>query len=359
VADKEKIYPVLLSGGAGTRLWPLSLEDSPKHLIQLIGSQTLFAQAALRATDRELFGPLTVIAGAPHRFMIAEQLREIGISDATIVLEPIGRNTTAAAAVAALVVTRNAPDAVLLVMPADHRIDEARFRRAISAAMPAARRGFLTLFGIKPVSPATGYGYIRTGAELSNAGGARLAAGFVEKPDRETAETYLQRGDFLWNSGIVLASAETLLDELRTCSPQIVECAKVALDRAERDADFLRLDAEAYSACPAISLDYALLERSARVAVVPADFAWRDIGSWSALWESAERDGEGNAVIGEAIIEATKDSYVRSEGPLVATFGIEGLIVVATKDAVLVAARDRDQDVRKVVEHLGKNRKDG
>ena len=171
--------------------------DSPKHLIQLIGSQTLFAQAALRATDRKLFGPLTVIAGAPHRFMIAEQLREIGISDATIVLEPMGRNATAAAAVAALVVTRNAPDAVLLVMPADHLIDEARFRRAISAAMPAARRGFLTLFGIKPVSPATGYGYIRTGAELSNAGGARLAAGFVEKPDRETAETYLQSGESL------------------------------------------------------------------------------------------------------------------------------------------------------------------
>ncbi len=348
-----RIFPVLLSGGAGTRLWPLSRGDAPKQLINLVGEGTLFQQAALRAADPELFEPLTVIAGASHRFMIAEQLQASGVSRANIVLEPCGRNTAAAAAVAALFVVEAAPDGLILLMPADHLIgDVAAFRATVRRALPAARLGRLTLFGIRPDRPATGYGYIRLGEACAEAEGVSNVAAFVEKPERATAEAYLRSGDYLWNSGIVLASAARLLDELTRHEPELVASARAALKDAARDADFVRLDASAYERCRAVALDYAVLERSDGIAVVPADFGWRDVGSWESLWEAARRDADGNAVIGSVITAATKDSYVRSEGPLLATLGVEGLIVVATKDVVLVAARDRDQDIRELVERL-------
>jgi mannose-1-phosphate guanylyltransferase / mannose-6-phosphate isomerase len=348
-----RIFPVLLSGGVGTRLWPISREDAPKQLIQLVDGGTLFQQAALRATDPELFQPLTVIAAGPHRFMIAEQLHAAGFSKARIVLEPIGRNTAAAAAVAALVVAEVAPDGLVLLMPADHLIgDDAAFRATVRQAVPAAQGGLITLFGIRPDNPATGYGYIRLGDRCAHAAAAREVAAFVEKPDRATAESYLRDGSYFWNSGIVLASAETLLKQIALLEPDLLASARLALEGAARDADFIRLDANAYGRCRAISFDYAVLERSDSVAVVPAAFGWRDVGSWASLWEAAARDADGNALIGNVIAESTKDAYVRSDGPLVVTLGVEDLIVVATKDAVLVAAKDRDQEIRAIVERL-------
>ncbi len=353
VSESKRIFPVLLSGGAGTRLWPLSRGDTPKQLINLDGRWTLFQQAALRASDPELFEPLTVIAGTAHRFMIAEQLHESAVSKARIVLEPVGRNTAAAAAIAALLVVEAAPDGLMLMMPADHLIrDVNSFHAAVRQALPAARSGRLTLFGIRPENPATGYGYIRLGEPCSGAEGSCDVAAFVEKPDLATAEAYLRNGEYLWNSGIVLAPAARLLDELAACEPELLESARSALERAARDVDFVRLDEDAYALCGSISLDHAVLERCGGLAVVPAAFGWRDVGSWVSLWEAAERDADGNAVIGNVVTEATKDSYLRSEGPLVATLGVEGLIVVATNDIVLVAAKERDQDIRDIVERL-------
>jgi mannose-1-phosphate guanylyltransferase/mannose-1-phosphate guanylyltransferase/mannose-6-phosphate isomerase len=350
MATRPKIFPVLLSGGAGTRLWPLSREATPKQLIRLVGGETLFQQAALRVAAAA-FEPLTVIGGAPHRFLLAEQLREVGAAGARIVIEPVGRNTAAAAAIAALVVVEREADALVLLAPADHIIDDDEaFRATVQRAMPAARDGRLVLFGIAPDAPATGYGYIRVGG--SRADGVRDVAAFVEKPDRATAEAYLRSGDHLWNSGIVLARASVLLEELEAHEPGLVASARAALAGAETDADFTRLDAAAYECCRAIPFDRAVLERSGNVAVVPAAFGWRDVGSWASLWQAAERDADENVVVGNVVAEATKGSYLRSEGPLLATLGVENLVVVATPDAILVAARDRDQDIGAIVERL-------
>lgn len=354
-----RVFPVLLSGGAGVRLWPLSREDSPKQLIRLMEGRTLFQQAVLRATDSDLFAPPTVIAGEDHRFMVAAQLQEAGGADARIVLEPVGRNTAPAAALAALLVAEADADGLVLLMPADHLIsDVAAFHQTVRNAMPAARRGLVTLFGIRPNEPATGYGYIRRGEAIADAGCARNVAAFVEKPDRATAEAYLASGDYLWNSGIVLATAATLLRQFSAHARDLTAPVRAALKDATHDADFVRLDADAYARCRAISFDHAVLERNDGVAVVPASFGWRDVGSWASLWEASEHDPDGNAIIGNVIAEATTDSYVRSEGPLVATLGVEGLIVVATKDVVLVAAKGRDQEIRNVVERL-RMRRDG
>jgi mannose-1-phosphate guanylyltransferase/mannose-6-phosphate isomerase len=350
---RRTIFPVLLSGGAGSRLWPLSREGSPKQLIRLIGERTLLQQTALRATDANLFEPLTVIAGNGHRFAVAEQLGAVGASSAAIVLEPAPRNTAAAAAIAALLIARSDPDATMLLMPADHLITDAdAFRRAVREAAETARQGYLTLFGIRPDSAATGYGYIRVGAPVAD-GPARSVAAFVEKPSRTTAVAYVESGEYLWNSGIFLMPVALLLSELRRLEPDLLLAANEALERAARDADFVRLDAEAFCNCRSVSIDYAVMERTDKAAVVPAEFSWIDVGSWSALWSIAGLDDEENATIGDVLTLDTRGSYIRSEGPLVATVGVEDLIVVATNDAVLVARKDRDQDIRKIVDRLG------
>jgi mannose-1-phosphate guanylyltransferase/mannose-1-phosphate guanylyltransferase/mannose-6-phosphate isomerase len=351
VTKSAKVFPVLLSGGAGTRLWPLSREDAPKHLIPFLGRHTLFEQALSRASDPALFEPPIVVAGAGHRFLIAEQLKGSGVSGARIVLEPVARNTAAAAAIAALFVSETAPRGLVLLMPSDHLIeDEPAFRAAVRRALPAAVAGRIVLFGITPDSPATGYGYIRMGE--ADAGGARSVAAFVEKPDRATAEAYVQGGKHLWNSGMALARADTLIERFASLEPELLSFARTALEEAARDSNFVQLDQHAYERCRAVSLDYAVLERSEGIAVVPAAFGWRDVGSFASLWEAAERDADGNVEIGNVVTEATKNSYVRSDGPIVATVGVDGLIVVATKDAVLVAPRERDQEIRKIVERL-------
>lgn len=343
---------MLLSGGAGTRLWPLSREGLPKQFLPLGGDRTLLQQAALRVLD-PLFAPLTVIASAQHRFLIAEQLREIGVLSPTIALEPSARSTAAAAAIAALIVGRIDADGLLLLVPADHRIvDVAAFRAAVRVAAEAAQDGFLSLFGVTPDRPATGYGYIRVGQPLDDSSEARRVAAFVEKPDRATAEIYLRSGDHLWNSGIFLLPVPALIAELTRHEPEILSHARDALDRATRDEDFLRLDRPAFDRCKAMSLDHAVMERAERLAVIPVDFGWTDVGSWSTLAEMADRDAAGNTIVGDVLTEATRNSYVRSEGPLVATIGVEDLVVVATPDAVLVAHKDRDQDIKRIVDRL-------
>jgi mannose-1-phosphate guanylyltransferase/mannose-6-phosphate isomerase len=353
VAFAAKIYPVLLSGGAGSRLWPLSRESNPKQFLPLTSERSLLQQTALRVLDPDLFEPLTVIGSAQHRFLIAQQLSEIGVQSPTIVLEPSARSTAAPAAIAALIVSQSNPDGLVLLAPADHRIEDiAAFRSAVRDASEAALSGHLSLFGIPPDQPATGYGYIRLGARLSANGRTHKVAAFVEKPDRATAEGYLKSGDHLWNSGIFLLPVRAFIAELERYEPKLLGHARNALERASRDDDFVRLEQEAFDRCRAISIDYAVMERTDRMAVLPVDFDWTDVGSWSTLADMADRDGGGNTTIGEVLTESTVNCYIRSEGPLVAAIGVENLVIVATPDAILVARKDQDQDVKRIVDRL-------
>jgi len=344
---------VLLSGGAGSRLWPLSRESHPKQFLQLTGEQSLLQQTALRVLDAELFEPLTVIASAQHRFLIAQQLSEVGVQSPTIVLEPSVRSTAAAAAVAALLVSRSDPDGLVLLAPADHRIrNVAAFRGAVRDASAAAADGYLSLFGITPDRPATGYGYIRLGARLTETGRTHQVAAFVEKPDSATAGSYLKSGDHLWNSGIFLLPVRTFLAELERFEPELLGDARASLERAAHDDDFVRLEQKAFDRCRTVSVDHAVMERTDRMAVLPVDFDWTDVGSWSTLAEMADRDISGNTILGEVLSESTENCYIRSEGPLVATIGVENLVIVATPDAVLVTRKQQDQDVKRIVDRL-------
>jgi mannose-1-phosphate guanylyltransferase/mannose-1-phosphate guanylyltransferase/mannose-6-phosphate isomerase len=358
VPSTSRIHPVLLSGGSGSRLWPLSRENLPKQFLAFGASHSLLQQAALRLHDPELFEPLSVIASEPHRFLVAQQMGELQIPAPTIILEPTARNTAAAAAVAALAVSRIDPEGLLLLAAADHRIDDIdAFREAVREAAVVCRSGFLVLFGIKPDRPATGYGYIRIGETFADLRARRVLA-FVEKPDLATAEAYLSGGEHLWNSGIFLLAVATFLSEVSRYEPDLLEHAREALDRASRDQDFVRLDQSSFDRCHSISIDEGIMERSERLAVLPVAFGWTDVGSWSTFAEIAETDEAGNTAMGDVWMEGTQNSYVRSEGPLVATVGVGDLVVIATGDAVLVARKDRDQDVKLIVDKL-RSRKRG
>jgi mannose-1-phosphate guanylyltransferase/mannose-6-phosphate isomerase len=348
------IHPVILSGGSGTRLWPLSRELFPKQMHALAGEQTLLQQTVLRVSDRNLFTAPILIANDEHRFVIAEQLRQIGVEDAAIVLEPMGRNTAPAAAVSAMLVARKNPEDLLLLMPSDHVIgDEAAFRRAVAIAAQAADQGRLMTFGIAPDRPETGFGYIRSGHGLAGCDGAHEVERFVEKPDLDTAIGWLKQGGYFWNGGIFLFRARDLIEELRAAAPDILEASTKALDNARRDLDFVRLDRENFAACPSKSIDYAVMEHTKRAGVVPVDMKWSDLGSWTALWNIGAADGAGNVVQGDTLSADTEGSYLRAEqGILIATVGVRDLVVVATRDAVLVAPRERAQDVKLIVEKL-------
>jgi mannose-1-phosphate guanylyltransferase/mannose-6-phosphate isomerase len=348
-----RITPVLLSGGTGSRLWPLSREAYPKQLLPLVETGTMLQQTAQRTLDAARFDAPLVVCNEEHRFIIGEQLRALGLEDTRIILEPEGRNTAPAVAVAALCAASGDPDAVILVMPADHVIrDTAGFLAAVQDGAAAAAEGRYVLFGIRPTEAATGYGYIRIGAELAEAPGAHEVAAFVEKPDFATATRYLDSGEYLWNGGIFLLPVRPLLEEFAETAPDVLAAARAALGDARRDIDFIRLDAAAFAKSPSISLDHAVMEHTKRATVVPVDIGWTDVGSWSALWEIGDRDPAGNVVSGDVLVEDVKSSYLRSEGPLVAALGVEDLIIVATSDAVLVTRKDRDQDVKRIVERL-------
>ena len=342
----ETVVPVILSGGAGTRLWPLSRELYPKQLLKLTSEQTLLQETAGRLGGRPI-----VVCNQEHRFIVAEQLREVGIDPRAVVIEPMGRNTAPAAAVAALLLESES-DALMLIMPSDHLVrDPDAFRAAVAAAVPLARSGKLVTFGIQPHEPNTGYGYIKRGAAD---GGGFAVERFVEKPDIDTAKTYLASGDYLWNSGIFLFPARRYLDELAARAPAMVTQCQAALAEGANDLFFFRLGAQAFGAIAGQSIDYAVMEHTEQAVVVPVDMGWSDIGSWSALWQESVRDAGGNVLSGDVIAIDTHDTYVRSEGILVAAVGLRDLVVVATDDAVLVADRSCDQQVKQVVEALKK-----
>ena len=346
------LHPVVLSGGSGTRLWPLSRKNQPKQFLALVGERSLYQETVLRAAALpDAQAPITVCSD-DHRFMVGEQLQAISVDSGGILLEPAPRNTAPAIALAALHAVARDADATLLVMPADHLIeDEAAFRDAVAKAKVLAHEGWLVAFGIEPDYPETGYGYIRRGAALGEAG-YRIDR-FVEKPDLATAEGYLAEGGYAWNSGMFLFSAARYLEELGRHAPGILAAAREAYARASSDLDFTRVDEAAFKASPSDSIDYAVMEKTDRAAVVPVSCGWSDIGSWSSLWSVAERDADGNRHEGDVISVDTKDSLVRaSERRLVATIGVEDLVNIDTPDATLVARKDRVQDVKAVVDAL-------
>jgi mannose-1-phosphate guanylyltransferase / mannose-6-phosphate isomerase len=349
------LQPVVLSGGAGTRLWPLSRALYPKQFIQFpqIQSETFLAGALERLAPTQGFAAPVVVCNNDHRFLVKDEAERSGIRPRAIVLEPVARNTAPAVAVAALLAERDDAEAILVVMPSDHVIrDEQRFAAAVRRAGEIAAAGKLVLFGITPDGPHTGYGYIRRGAPLAGFDGAYAVTEFTEKPDRETAAGYLAAGGYDWNSGIFVLGARAFLGELERFEPAILDAARRALDSAHNDLGFLRLDANAFASAPGISIDYAVMERTSLAAVLPIDVGWSDVGSWSSLWDLSTRDPDGNAVHGDALLEATRDCYVFSEKSLVATLGVSDLVIVETPDALLVADRNRAQDVGKVVAKL-------
>jgi mannose-1-phosphate guanylyltransferase / mannose-6-phosphate isomerase len=344
------IVPVILSGGEGRRLWPLSSPDRPKQFLGLTGGETLLQQTVRRLTDPDVFARPIIVGGLAQRFLIAEQLRAAGLEGAQIVLEPMGRNTAPALAVAAVLALAADPDALILSAHADHAIPDAdQFRAAIATGVPAARAGRLVLFGLKPSFAATGYGYIRQGERIDD--DAAAVAQFIEKPDAAKAETLVAEG-CLWNSGIFLMRAAVLVAELRAHAPDVLASAQAAVAGAVSDADFLRLDPAAFAAAPQISIDHAVLEKTANAAVVAADFAWSDIGSWSAVWEVNARDAAGNATLGKVVLDTVSDCLVFAEGVSVAVHGVSGLAIVATPERVLVVPRLSDQKVRDLADRV-------
>ena len=353
------IYPVILSGGSGTRLWPMSRTLYPKQLLNLLGRDSLLQQTVRRVAERACFAPPLLVANEEHRFIIAEQLREIGIVPRSLLLEPVGRNTAPAACIAALALSEAEPDPLMLVMPSDHTIgDVEAFVDAVDRAATAALAGALVSFGISPDRVETGYGYIRRCGKLDGAEGAFAVAEFVEKPNREQAEKYVKSGEHSWNSGIFLFPARLYLDELERLRPDMVGACRRALETAQRDSDFVRLGRESFSGCPADSIDYAVMEQTRRAAIVPVSMGWSDVGSWDALWEMSAKDQNGNSVAGNVVAEESRNCYLRSEAGLLAAVGIEDLVVVKTADAVMVAPRNRTQDVKKLVARLVKDRRD-
>jgi mannose-1-phosphate guanylyltransferase/mannose-6-phosphate isomerase len=349
---QSRIVPVILSGGSGTRLWPVSRESFPKQLWPLVSEHTMIQQTALRAHGPG-FAPPVVVCNQEHRFLIAEQLRNAGIQGARIVLEPVGRNSAPAIAAAALLVAEDDPDTVLWMLAADHAIaDVPALLVALGHAAAAARAGQFVTFGMQPTAPETGYGYIEQGAELPGTPGVHAVARFIEKPDAATAKRLVADGRHLWNSGMFVFTARTLLEELDTHAPDVLPAVRKAVGERSTDLDFVRLGVDAFTACPSISLDFAVAERTSRAAVVPASIGWSDVGSWSALWELGTKDEAGNVTQGDVLLEGTENCYVRSDGKLTAVVGLKDTVVVVTEDAVLAMHRSQAQDVKKIVDRL-------
>ena len=346
------LIPLVLSGGSGTRLWPVSRKNLPKQFLALTGEQTLFQETLSRASKLPQAAPPIIVASEDHRFLAAEQALESGIKNASIILEPLARNTAPAIALGALKALQDHPDAILLVLPADHLIADAKaFTTAVAQARPLAEQGHLVTFGIRPDRPETGFGYIQRGNNLGEHG--FKVDRFVEKPDLETATGYLANGSYDWNSGMFLFKASRYIEELRTHNPIMLEAVEIAFAAASSDLDFIRLDAASFAKVPDDSIDYAVMEKTQHAAVVPVSCGWSDIGSWSAMWLSTEKDDNGNRFDGDVLAVDTRHTLVRThERHLVATLGVEDLVVVTTPDATLVAHRDAAQDVKKIVDEL-------
>lgn len=346
------LLPVIMAGGTGSRLWPLSRQLNPKQFLALADGQASMLQATiqrLQGLDRVAVPKL--ICNEEHRFIAAEQLRKLGIEGANILLEPVGRNTAPAIALAAMQAMECSDDPVLLVLAADHLIqDTDAFHISVAAALPLAEMGKLVTFGIVPSHAETGYGYLQKGASLGEAGFA--VNRFVEKPDLATAQDYVATGDYFWNSGMFMFRASRYLEELKRYRVDIHDACRTALAGAAQDLHFTRIGHDAFAACPSDSIDYAVMERTSDAVMVPLDAGWSDIGSWSALWDVAPKDEQGNVLKGDVLQRNTRDTYVHADSRLVATLGLDGLVVVETKDAVLVAHKDHVQDVKSIVEQL-------
>jgi mannose-1-phosphate guanylyltransferase len=343
--------PVIMAGGAGSRLWPLSRQLNPKQFLTLVDAEHSLLQATIKRLDGLDIALPCLICNEQHRFIIAEQLRQLKIEQASILLEPVGRNTAPAIALAAMQALQETNDPMLLVLAADHLIQDVQaFHASIRAAFPLAVNGQLVTFGIVPTHPETGYGYIEKGGQVGDEG--FVVNRFAEKPDIATARDYLSSGNFLWNSGMFMFRASRYLQELERFQPSIFEACRQALELGKQDMDFIRVDAESFASCPADSIDYAVMEKTTDAVVVPLDAGWSDIGSWSALWEVSDKNEDGNSFKGDVIGHTTNNTLVHAENRLVATVGVEDLIIVETKDAVLVAHREKVQDVKKIVEQI-------
>jgi mannose-1-phosphate guanylyltransferase/mannose-6-phosphate isomerase len=346
------VIPVILSGGSGTRLWPVSRESFPKQFWPLLSDRSMIEETARRAIGPG-FAPPIVVCNQDHRFLVAEQMRAAGIVGARILLEPIGRNSAPAVAAAALLAAEDNPESVLWMMAADAAItDLPKLHALLAEAVAAARAGRIVTFGMRPTGPEIGFGYIEVGDPLPGLPGVNALARFVEKPDAKTAEKLVADGRHLWNSGMFVFTARTMLEELDRYAPDVLVAVRAALADRHGDLDFIRLGAAAFGASPSISLDYAVAERTDRAAVVPADLGWSDVGSWDALWDLGAKDAAGNVALGDVLLEGASDCYVRSDGIVTAVVGLQDAVVVVTEDAVLAMHRDRAQDVKRVVDRL-------
>ena len=343
-----QIIPVILSGGSGTRLWPLSRKEYPKQYLSLAGDNTMLQETILRLSGLDNLADPIIVCNADHRFLVAEQCQQIGIKNPTILLEPVGRNTAPAIAAAALQSLKQTDDAVLLVLSADHVIQDIdAFHQAINIASQQAQAGKLATFGIVPTDANTGYGYIKTSKD--NADGAYKVEEFVEKPDLKTAEVYLEQGSYLWNSGMFMFQAHAFIDELTTHSPNIVTSVNNAVNNAVQDLDFIRLEKQAFESSPSDSIDYALMEKSNNVVVVPLDAKWNDIGAWPALYDIGTKDSQGNVIKGDVITQGTTNTYINADHHMVAAIGVDNLIIIDTPDATFIATQDKAQEVKSIV----------
>lgn len=353
---KLKVIPVILCGGVGTRLWPLSRELYPKQLLSLVNEHSLLQNTVARCRDHPDIDDPILICNEEHRFLVAEQLRQTNTTPSTIVLEPEGRNTAPAVALGAHVACCSDKDAILVVLPSDHLIrDSAAFLSALTDAIQLAEKGYMVTFGVAPDRPETGYGYIHRGIEI---GKAYAVDSFVEKPDRETAEGYFQSGDYFWNSGMFVFRASVYTDELQKQRPEIAKAVEAACQKFNRDMNFTRIDEELFKSCPSESIDYAVMEGTSSAAMVMLDAGWSDIGAWDELWNVSEKDEDHNTLIGDVVISAVQNSYVRAGHRLVSVVGLKDVIVVETADAVLVGSLSEAQNVKSIVEQLKADRRD-
>ena len=343
-----KIMPVILSGGSGTRLWPLSRESFPKQLISLVGEGTMIQETVKRLTGLDTEEPI-IVCNEQHRFIIAEQMRQIGIKSPQIILEPIARNTAPAIAAACIQAQKTDGDAVVVVLPSDHSIKDTKaFQDAVRLATEEAEKGSLVTFGITPTFAATGYGYI----EGEGNGAVRSIKRFVEKPNLEKAEEYLKSGNFLWNSGMFVFKASSFLEELKSLNKEIFDATAKSVENASGDSEFIRLEKDSFAKNPSISIDYAVMEKTKNGKVIPLSADWSDVGSWSSLWEVSAKDENGNSIKGEALTIGTKNSLISAKNRLIVAIGLEDVVIVDTGDALLVSRKDKAEEVKKIVDSL-------